>query len=409
MEKKKSNKKTVKKKKIEIEEIEEDDGKTEFSLIEVIIIMIICIVFGLLIGGYIARQKRYAVNDEHKIDFNEINGLYEDIKNNYYGEYTPSSFRDNTVNGMLSSLEDPYARLITSEEANKYTEDLESEFIGIGIVLENTEGEFLKVKEVYKASPAEKSGMKVGDIFIKVDDKDLTGMSIEEVISLIKNGNRGDKVKVTVKRDDKDIDITISKDIITTPTVEYNIINKEDKKIANIIISNFSKNTFVEFKETYEDIKKKKVDGIILDLRDNGGGYLSSASLVTSMFLDKDKVIYIEKKKDKEEKIYSKDDRIVKEKTVILMNKGTASGSEILISALKINNDVTLVGSTTYGKNTIQKIHRLKDGAIVKFTVGEWFKANEKNVLEEPLNPDKTVSVCDNGSDAVLDEALKLF
>ena len=405
MEKKKSTKKTVKSKKVEIEK---NDDKTEFSLMEVIIIMIICIVFGLLIGGYIVSQKRYAVNDEHKIDFNEINGLYEDIKNNYYGEYTSSSFRDNTVNGMLSSLEDPFARLIISEEANQYQEDLESEFIGIGVVLEMKD-DLPVVKEVYKASPAEKAGMKANDIFIKVDDKEITGMKMEEVVSLIKKGNRGDKVKITVKREEKDIDINISKDIITNPTVKYEIIDKDDKKIADIIISNFSKNTFTEFKDIYDEIKKKKVDGIILDLRDNGGGYLSSASLVTSMFLDKDKVIYIEKKKDKEEKIYSKDDRIIKEKTVILMNHGTASGSEILISALKVNNDVKLLGTTTYGKNTIQKIHKLKDGAIVKFTIGEWFKANEKNVVDEPLTPDIEANTCACGSDEALDEALKLF
>ena len=408
MEKKKTNRKPAKKKLEEDKIVEKNNEKTEFSLIEVIIIMIICIVFGLLIGGYIVSQKKYDSNDEHKIDFNEINGLYEDIKNNYYGEYAETSFRDNTVNGMLSSLKDPFARLITNEEAEKYQEDLESEFIGIGVTITTNSDGLPVVMEVFKASPAEKSGMKENDIFIKVDDKDLNGMPLEETISLIKKGNRGDKVKITVRREDKDIDITISKDIITTPTVSYSIANKDEKKIAKIVISNFSKNTFVEFKDIYNEIKKEKVDGIILDLRGNGGGYLSSASLVASMFLDKDKVIYIEKIKDKDEKIFSKDERIIKENTVILIDGGTASASEILASALKINNGVQLVGNTTYGKNTIQKIHKLKDGALVKFTIGEWFNANEKSVLEEPLHPDKPVNYVE-GTDAVLNEALKLF
>ncbi len=408
MEKKKTNRKPAKKKLEEDKIVENNNEKTEFSLIEVIIIMIICIVFGLLIGGYIVSQKKYNSNDEHKIDFNEINGLYEDIKNNYYGEYAETSFRDNTVNGMLSSLKDPFARLITNEEAEKYQEDLESEFIGIGVTITTNSDGLPVVMEVFKASPAEKSGMKENDIFIKVDDKDLNGMPLEETISLIKKGNRGDKVKITVRREDKDIDITISKDIITTPTVSYSIANKDEKKIAKIVISNFSKNTFVEFKDIYNEIKKEKVDGIILDLRGNGGGYLSSASLVASMFLDKDKVIYIEKIKDKEEKIFSKDERIIKENTVILIDGGTASASEILASALKINNGVQLVGNTTYGKNTIQKIHKLKDGALVKFTIGEWFNANEKSVLEEPIHPDKPVNYVE-GTDAVLNEAIKLF
>ena len=412
--KEKEEKKKLKKEKKE-KVVREEKDKTQFSLVEVIVIMIICIIFGLLIGGYIVSQRRANLNEEHRIDFNEINGLYEDINRNYYGEYTSNSFRDNTVKGMLSYLDDPYARLITSEETIDYMESLESEFIGIGMEITKLEtDEYAKVTKIYSNTPADRGGLKEDDLIIKVDKKDLTGLSIDEVIKSIKGGSRGDKVKLTLKRGEKTIEKELSKEIITLPTVDHKIIDKDDKKIGEIIISNFSKNTYSEFKIAYEELKKEKVDGLIIDLRDNGGGYLTAAAKVTSMFLDNNKVIYIEKKKDKEEKILSHDERTIKDKVVILINGGTASGSEIMASSLKMNADATLVGTNTYGKNTIQKIHTLKDDAIVKFTVGEWLTSEGQTIKDDKVKPDVVVednTCCERNSetDEVLKQALKIF
>ena len=412
--KEKEEKKKLKKEKKE-KVVREEKDKTQFSLVEVIVIMIICIIFGLLIGGYIVSQRRANLNEEHRIDFNEINGLYEDINRNYYGEYTSNSFRDNTVKGMLSYLDDPYARLITSEETIDYMESLESEFIGIGMEITKLEtDEYAKVTKIYSNTPADRGGLKENDLIIKVDKKDLTGLSIDEVIKSIKGGSRGDKVKLTLKRGEKTIEKELSKEIITLPTVDHKIIEKDDKKIGEIIISNFSKNTYSEFKIAYEELKKEKVDGLIIDLRDNGGGYLTAAAKVTSMFLDNNKVIYIEKKKDKEEKILSHDERTIKDKVVILINGGTASGSEIMASSLKMNADATLVGTNTYGKNTIQKIHTLKDDALVKFTVGEWLTSEGQTIKDDKVKPDVVVednTCCERNSetDEVLKQALKIF
>ena len=158
--KEKEEKKKLKKEKKE-KVVREEKDKTQFSLVEVIVIMIICIIFGLLIGGYIVSQRRANLNEEHRIDFNEINGLYEDINRNYYGEYTSNSFRDNTVKGMLSYLDDPYARLITSEETIDYMESLESEFIGIGMEITKLEtDEYAKVTKIYSNTPADRGGLK---------------------------------------------------------------------------------------------------------------------------------------------------------------------------------------------------------------------------------------------------------
>ena len=412
--KEKEEKKKLKKEKKE-KVVREEKDKTQFSLVEVIVIMIICIIFGLLIGGYIVSQRRANLNEEHRIDFNEINGLYEDINRNYYGEYTSNSFRDNTVKGMLSYLDDPYARLITSEETIDYMESLESEFIGIGIEITKLEtDEYVKITKIYSNTPADRGGLKEDDLIIKVGKKDLTGLGLDEVIKSIKGGSRGDKVKLTLKRGEKTIEKELSKEIITLPTVDHKIIEKNDKKIGEIIISNFSKNTYSEFKIAYEELKKEKIDGLIIDLRDNGGGYLTAAAKVTSMFLDNNKVIYIEKKKDKEEKILSHDERTIKDKVVILINGGTASGSEIMASSLKMNADATLVGTTTYGKNTIQKIHTLKDDTLVKFTVGEWLTSEGQTIKEDKVKPDVLVednTCCERNSetDEVLKQALKIF
>ena len=393
--------------------------KATFSLPEVLIVMIICIVFGLLIGVFVVNNRNYNAENNPKIDFNEITGLYDDIKANYYGEYTDSSMRDNTVNGILSTLKDPYAKLITGDIATMYVEDLESEYVGIGVVLEKESAEsYPKITKIYDLSPASKTDIKIDDEIIKIEDKDILDKSISEIYLLLKGGTRGDKIKITTRRYEeeeyKDKDLTISKEIITVPSVSVNYIEKDDKKIAEIVIKTFSKYTYKEFNNIYKDIKKEKCSGLIIDIRDNGGGYLSSASSITSLFLEKDKIIYISKKNNKEEKVLSTNDKEIDIKTVLLVNEGTASGSEVMASSLKENIDVKIVGTTTYGKNTLQKIHRLKDGAVVKFTIGEWLTSSGKKISEEKIVPDVVVrnpkGVKNNSEqDKQLIEALKQF
>lgn len=394
-----------------------ENEKASFSLPEVLVVMIICIVFGLLIGGFVVGNRNYNAENNPKIDFNEITGLYDDIKANYYGEYTESSMRDNTVNGILSSLKDPYAKLITGDIATIYVEDLESEYVGIGVVLEK-ENSYPKITKIYDLSPASKSDIKIDDEIIKIEGEDILDKSLAEIYLLLKGGARGDKIKITTRRYDeeeaKDKELTISKEIITVPSVSVNYIEKDDKKIAEVVIKTFSKYTYKEFTNIYKDIKKEKCSGLIIDVRDNGGGYLSSASNITSLFLEKNKIIYISKKNKKEEKVLSTNGKEIDIKTVLLVNEGTASGSEVLATSLKENIDVKIVGTTTYGKNTLQKIHKLKDGAVVKFTIGEWLTSSGKNISENKITPDVVVrnqnGVKNNSEqDKQLIEALKLF
>ena len=398
------------------EEIKNSDNT--FTLPEVLIVMVICIALGLFIGGFVVNNRNY-VDANPKIDFNEMTGLYDDIKANYYGEYTENSMRDNTIMGLLSSLKDPYAKLITGDTAITYREDLESEYVGIGVVLEREEeGQYPTVKEIYKLSPASKVDVKVGDYIIKVGNTDVKDKTIEEIYLMIKGGTRGDKIKITFKRIEKNEakykNLTISKEIISTPSLSVNYIDKEDRKIAEIVIKAFSKNTFAEFKKAYEDITKEKCSGLIIDLRDNGGGFISSASNIASMFLDKNEIIYISKKNDKTEKVISKDERKITLPTVIIVNEYTASGAEVLATSLKENLDVIVVGNATYGKNTLQKIHKLNDGSLVKFTIGEWLTSKGMSVSENKLVPDviiDNVEVKDkNGeNDLQLIEAIKQF
>ena len=395
-----------------------ENESASFSLPEVLTVMVICIIFGLLIGGFVVNNRNYNAENYPKIDFNEITGLYDDIKANYYGEYNDNSMRDNTVLGILSSLNDPHAKLITGELANTYVEDLESEYVGIGVTLSKENDDYPKVSFIYDLSPASKKDIKIDDYLIKIGKDDVKEKTLTDIYALLKGGTRGDKIKITTRRiieeEPKDQEFEISKEIITIPSVSVNYIQKDDKKIAEVIITTFSKNTYKEFNNIYKDIKKEKCDGLIIDIRDNGGGYLSSASSITSLFLEKDKVIYISKKKDKEEKIKSTNDKVINLKTVLLVNEGTASGSEVLATSLKENIDVKIVGTETYGKNTLQKIHRLKDNAVVKFTIGEWLTSKGNSISEIKLVPDIVVKnsngVKNNSeNDKQLIEALKLF
>ncbi len=398
----------------ELREKEDLNEKTVFSMAEVMIIMIICIVFGLLIGGFVVSEKTGNVGKAQRIDFNEINGLYDDINKNYYGTYTSDSFRDSTIEGMLSYLADPYARLITNDYATLYTASLESELIGVGMELDKLEDDYPVIKKVYKNSPASKAKLKENMVVLSINDEDLKDMFIDDMNSMLRGGKTKEKVKIKYIADEEEKELTLSKEIIQLPTVEYTIIEYNNKNIVELTIKNFSKNTYEEFKDIYEVLKDKEVDGYIIDLRGNGGGYLSAASSVASMFLDKDKIIYVEKRKNKEEKIYSRDDKIIDSNVIILIDNGTASGAEILATSLIENNSAITVGEKSYGKNTIQKMHKLKDGAIVKFTIGEWLTSSGISIKESAIVPDyeiiNDISVENNSEDdLVLKKALELF
>lgn len=367
-------------------------SKTTFNLIEVIIIMVITVLFGLLIGSFITYTR---IDDDNRSvscsairkDMTEFAGVYDDILNEYYGTVDKEELLKAAIKGMVEYLGDPYSGYIDVEEAEAFNEELEGEFVGIGVEITSFEGGLPTITRVYDDTPASRAELLVGDVFYKIDGNDLNGLTVTEASSFIKNKKKGTKVELVILRNNEELTFEIATDTVELESVVGFVEKRGDTNVGVITISTFAKNTFAQFKSVYEDLKKENITSLVIDVRDNNGGYLSVAKDIASLFLDKDTVIYQKDTKGEIEKFLDDNGKEIDLPVVFVTNCGTASAAEVLVAALKENLGSDVVGTTTYGKGTIQKLHSLSDGAYVKYTVQTWLTPRGNAVESTGLVP----------------------
>lgn len=367
-------------------------SKTTFNLIEVIIIMVITVLFGLLIGSFITYTR---IDDDNRSvscsairkDMAEFAGVYDDILNEYYGTVDKEELLKSAIKGMVEYLGDPYSGYIDVEEAKTFNEELDGEFVGIGVEITSFEGGLPTITRVYDDTPASRAELLVGDVFYKIDDNDLNGLTVTEASNFIKNKKKGTKVELVILRDNEELTFDIATDTVELESVVGFVEKRGETNVGVITISTFAKNTFEQFKSVYEDLKKENITSLVIDVRDNNGGYLSVAKDIADLFLDKDTVIYQKDTKGEIKKILDDTDKEIDLPVVFVTNRGTASAAEVLVAALKENLGSDVVGTTTYGKGTIQKLHSLSDGAYVKYTVQTWLTPRGNAVESTGLVP----------------------
>ena len=356
-------------------------SRYRFNLIEVIIIMIVTVLFGLFIGGIITytKPKEKEIHCE-KIDENKFVNVYNDIINEYHGELDKEKLIEAGIKGMISSLNDPHSTYMSKEEAKTYNDELNGTFYGIGVEVISQNNSLPTITNVYNDSPAFKSGVLAGDVIYKVDGKDLTGLLLDEVTYLIKDNSKK-IVNLTLVRNGNEVNLDIEKDLVEIKTVS----------------SYFSKNTLKQFKKEYESLKNfDNIESLIIDVRNNSGGYLSTAREISSLFLNKGDIVYQKVTDEETEKVVTNLNKIIDIPVVVVVNESTASAAEIFVSALKENLEVAIVGTKTFGKATIQKIKELSDGSFVKFTVQSWLTSNGNNVNGIGITPDYEIVQDDN-------------
>lgn len=311
----------------------------------------------------------------------------------YIGDVDEDAMIEGALKGYVEGLGDPYTEYYTKEEMADLREELNSEYVGIGVYIgNNAVDNTLVIAGTIKSSPAEEAGLKAGDIVEKIDDVSYTGKQLSEATKVLK-AEEGTTVKLTILRDGKEIEINITRRKITVEHVSSKMM---DNNVAYIKIDSFDNNVSDSFKSQLTDLMKENVNGIIIDLRSNGGGIVTEATDIADLFLEKDETILITKsKKDNEEKITkSKQEPIVKNTpVVILVNEGTASASEILAGALKDKYNATIVGKTTYGKGVIQSLYNLTDGSGLKITTDEYFTPNHNKIQKTGITPDVEVDL----------------
>ncbi len=359
---------------------------------EVVTVMLFSIGIGILLCfGLISlfTGKNYLAVTR---DLKKVVDTYYAIVDNYYGELDKDSLIDGAVEGMISSVGDSFTSYSDTDSAISFNETINGTYEGVGLSIATLNDGTITVIEVFDDSPAYKAGIKVGDIILKVDGESYEGKSGSDISNYVKNSGK-DKVILTIKRDDKEEDITVNLSKVDIPYVSGEILEKDGKKIGYIDISLFSSNSYKQFKNKLDKLEKDNIDGLIIDVRDNSGGYLTSVTDICNLFLEKGKVIY--QLEDSKGKVKKKD--TTKEKrsydVVVLINGASASASEILASAIKESYGGEVVGTNSFGKGTVQQTKKLLDGSMIKYTTQKWLTPDGNFINEIGVTPTKEVEL----------------
>lgn len=379
--------------------------KTKFELWEVMAITLFSSLVMSFCTGYLVYKSSCSQISTGNGDDNlaELYKAYDEIKSNYYSTVDLGALVDAGIKGMFSYLGDPYTTYLDKDQTDNLNNSLSGSYQGIGVKISvNNEENKMIISEVYDNTPAKSAGLAVGDIIVKVNDNVVADMESGEVTKLIKSS---DEVKLVVNRDGNDLDFTLNTAKLNNPSVDDKIIDGNNgNKIGYLKISKFNETAYEQF---YEKLNKIEVDGInslIIDLRDNTGGYLSAATKISEMFLQKGKVIYSLNDQSSTKTTYDETDDERNYKVYILVNGNSASASEILAAALKDSYGAKLVGTTTYGKGKVQKTSKLSDGTMYKYTSAKWLTPSGECIDGVGLKPDIEIS---NGDELLKDLVLE--
>lgn len=363
------------------------DNDSKFSIFEVVIIIFISIVFGMIVGYVLTYTRSPLGSVKSNSKLSEIISTYNSIKDNYYKEIDEDTLVNAAVSGMIGSLDDNYSNYMDSSTTDSFNESVEGSFVGIGITI-MYDGEYNKIIAVDDKGPSNKI-LKVDDLIVKVSGKDVRGIYGDDLKKLIR-GKVGTAVKIKVLRNNKYLTFSIKRTNIEIETVKSNYFDVESKRIGYLDVDVISSNTYKQFNKNLKRLENKNIDSLIIDLRDNPGGQLSQTKEILSMFFNKKTVLYQLKDKDTKKKIYSSSNETRSYPIVILVNDGSASASEIITSCFMKNyNNIKVVGTTTYGKGTVQQSHQLSTGTSIKYTVQEWLTSNGKSINEKGIKPDE--------------------
>lgn len=351
-----------------------DDTKRQFKFSEIIILIIITLLIGFILGLSIFKvmhekeDSNIASTDEYISKFVDN---YNYIVNNYYGDLDKEKLIDEAIAGMINSVDDPYTSYIDGDNSNVFNTTLDGSFQGIGVEVANDSDNNIVVHGIISDSPAEKAGIKVGDIFKSINNQSVEDMSTKEFVSIIKTSDSSN-FEIVVLRDGQEVKLNVDRELVTIKSVVSEIFERDGKKIGYLYMSIFANNTYSQFKSKLLELEEKGIDSLIIDVRSNTGGHLTTVENILGLFLDSSHVIYQTEDKNGIVKSYSHGSVTKNYPIVILTNEASASASEILAAAMSEEYGAILVGKRTYGKGTVQELKTLSDGQQYKFTTKKW-------------------------------------
>ena len=366
--------------------------ENKFNFLEIILLMFMASVVGVFASQAISLKIPILNNTTVIEDTSELTRVYNLIINKYYGEVDKKELTSAAIKGMMNYLSDDYSMYFTEDEKNDFNERLNGVYTGLGVEITNDASNNAMIVTVFDNSSAKDANLKPGDIIAKINGEDVLGLGKEEVVKKIK-GKNNYSFNMSVLRDNNLIDVKVVTKSITLSSVTSSVIEKDNEKIGYIYISIFALNTYDQFKEQLEELEKMKITSLIIDVRSNTGGHLTSVTSILDLFLNKTDVLYQIKSKDKIKKVYGTETSTRKYPIVVLTNELSASASEILASALKEAYGAKTVGIKTFGKGTMQNMLDLENGGMIKVTTEEWLTSKGNKINKEGVPVDYEVKL----------------
>lgn len=372
----------------------------------VMLIVAICVGFGInAIKTETGSKTTISSEVSGKLDF-----LKDVIDLKYLEKTDEKTLEENIYKGLLQGLNDPYSVYYTKDEYDALKEETSGSYCGIGaLVSQNADTGVITAINVFKGSPAEKAGMKNGDIIFKVEDKEVTGEDLNNVVAKMK-GEKDTKVKINVYRTSEKeyIDLEVTRDKVDVPTVEHKMLDKS-KGIGYIQITQFEEVTYDQFKEALDDLKKQGMKSVIFDLRNNPGGLYDTVCEMLDDLLPEGTLVYT-KDKDGNKQEKKSDANFLDMPMVVLQNENSASASEIFAGAIQDFGAGKIVGTQSFGKGIVQSIIPLSDGSAVKLTVEKYYTPKGVNIHGKGITPDVKVEISKDGKkDNQLQKAIEVI
>ena len=344
-----------------------------FTTPEVIILVLISLIVGLVFGKVLSgKRDAYTFIKSNDKYINKFVKNYKYVVDNYYKELDREELIDNAISGMMQTLDDPYSVYLDENESNNFNITLDGSYKGLGLQIQkNEETGYMIISSIFKNSPAEVAGLEINDQIVSIDGVDSKDLSASEFSSIVRTSNNK-SFKLVIIRNDEELEIVVNKETVVLDSVLSKSYDIDSKKVGYIYIGIFANNTYIQFKSELEKLEAEKIDYLIIDVRSNTGGHLTTVDSILDLFLNSNQVMYQFEKNGKIKKTYGKGKESKNYEIILLGNEMSASASEVLIAGLSENLNCKFIGKKTYGKGTVQEMVDLSDGNQYKITVKKW-------------------------------------
>ena len=356
------------------------------DIFDVLIAIIATAIFSCVITGFILNMQYkknnplYASNLTSNTYIGKFIKIYSEVVDNFYEEVEEDGLIEAAIDGMIKHLEDTYSIYMNKEDGSSFTENLDDKYEGIGVIAYGN-----LIYSVIPKSPAEEVGLQEGDLIIQINGIEINEENYNSVADII--GDSEEDIQLKVVRDNKELDFTIQKSTVVMNVVEGQTLKKNKKTIGYIQLSSFGAASYNQFQEELNRLEQENIEALIIDLRGNTGGYLNMAFDISSLFLEKGKLIYSLENKNGVTDYKDKTDEKRDYAIVVIVNESTASAAEILTAALKDSYGASVVGKKTYGKGKVQNVIQ-NEGSVVKYTSAKWLRPNGECIDEVGIVPD---------------------